>query len=31
MSKAMLKKLLSIKSFDDVVKMQKEKHVFKGF
>ena len=29
MSKAMIKKLLSIKYFDDVIKMQREKHVFK--
>ena len=25
----MVNKLLSIKSFDDVIKMQREKHVFK--
>ena len=28
MSKAMVKKLLSIKCFDDVIKMQRQKHVF---
>ena len=28
MSKAMLKKLLSFKSFDDVIKMQSKKHAW---
>ena len=29
MSKTMVTKLLSIKGFDDAIKMQREKHVFK--